>query len=180
MLVIYNLFQTIGYYGFSSRVPQLLISQLPDADSRPGGRLRLFVEPVQRHLLRLHRRLPARQLRHHRRVQLYRRRHGRGVRRHRRFRAGGHQAAPRGDRELKATIADACSENQSRRSEKIMLGQNTGAQIRSISSRCAPAMQNPAPHLAPQHGRRMPERCVLRFKPALRPERQGEQRREEE
>jgi len=27
MLVIYNLFQTIGYYGFSSWVPQLLISQ---------------------------------------------------------------------------------------------------------------------------------------------------------
>ena len=27
MLVIYNLFQTVGYYGFSSWVPQLLISQ---------------------------------------------------------------------------------------------------------------------------------------------------------
>jgi putative MFS transporter len=27
MLVVYNLFQTIGYYGFSSWVPQLLISQ---------------------------------------------------------------------------------------------------------------------------------------------------------
>ena len=27
MLVIYNLFQTVGYYGFSSWVPQLLVSQ---------------------------------------------------------------------------------------------------------------------------------------------------------
>ena len=155
MLVIYNLFQTIGYYGFSSWVPQLLISQhievtkslaytfiiaiaapigplvgvvfadrferkwqiawaavgiavfgllfaqqgsadrrdrvrppdhavqqldvvlvprlsgraLSDPHPRPGGGLRLFVEPVFRHLLRLHHRLPARQLRHHRRVR---------------------------------------------------------------------------------------------------------------
>ena len=184
MLVIFNLFQTIGYYGFSSWVPALLISQgigitkslaytfiiaiaapdrpadrrllrrsfrtqmaarmgghrhrgvravvratdhrcrrdrvrasdhvvrqldvvffprlpgraLSNPHSRPGGWLRLFVEPVQRHLLRLRHRLLPRPLRHGRRVQLHRRRHGRGLHRHRRLRPARHQAPARGHR----------------------------------------------------------------------------------
>ena len=36
MLVIYNLFQTVGYYGFSSWVPTLLISGEADLASPPG------------------------------------------------------------------------------------------------------------------------------------------------
>jgi MFS family permease len=182
MLVIYNLFQTIGYYGFSSWVQTLLVSQGIEvtkslaytfiiaiaapigplvgvffadrferkwqiawaaigiavfgllfaqqksatgviafgllitlcnnwmsfsfhAYSRPGGGLRLFVEPVFRDLLRLHHRLPARQLRHHRRVRLHCRRHGGGVHRHRRLRPAGDRTTSRSHRDLNAAAA---------------------------------------------------------------------------
>jgi hypothetical protein len=77
-------------------VPRLPGRTLSDPHPRPGRGLRLFLEPVQRHLLRLpHCFLPRRYGTIG--VQLYRRRDGDRVHRYQLVRPGGHPAPPRSD-----------------------------------------------------------------------------------
>src|ERR1700722_2320449 len=97
------------------RFPCLPVRALSDPNPRASGGIRLFMEPVLRHLLRLHHCLLPPQIQHAGRIRLDRRRYDRGVHHCGFLRPGGNKKAARIHREL---IARGHSDAQEKRPGK--------------------------------------------------------------
>src|SRR3984957_729615 len=97
------------------RFPRLPVRALSDPNPRASGGIRLFMEPVLRHLLRLHHCLLPPQIRHAGRIRFDRRRYDRGVHHCGFLRPGGNKKAARIHREL---IARGHSDAQEKRPGK--------------------------------------------------------------